>query len=131
MLEARGGDIFAWRFRDASYYCQIHNIRLDINGTIIEDVFTSPDVKITFAREFSKDWFSPSFEPVYGTNEIDDPVLTHFIEPRSHMFSGVVIPPNENVDLWEPIDQSDADKKKSNWYWRLEVKPSVTTTQVL
>lgn len=124
LLEARGGDIFAWRYRDASYYCQIHSVRLNVNGTIINNVFTNPLVKITFARAFSKNWFHPAFKPVYGTNEEDDDVLTHFMPPRARKFSGETIPPNQDLDLWSPTDQSDPDNKKSNWYWRLELDPS-------
>lgn len=128
LLEARGGDVFAWRYRDGSYYCQIHNIRLDINSTIIEDVFTNPLIRLTYAREFSEDWFAPSFEPVYGTSEEQSTDLKHFLPPRTAKFNGDAIVPNENNDYWTTNNQDDADSKKSNWYWRLEVDPSCKFT---
>lgn len=128
LLEARGGDVFAWRYRDGSYYCQIHNIRLDINGTAIKNIFANPLIRLTYAREFSEDWFAPSFQPVYGTSEALSTDLKDFLPPRTQKFSGDAIAPDENIDFWTSNDQGDADSKKSNWYWRLEVDPSCKFT---
>lgn len=35
-LELRGGDVLAWRYQAASYYCQMANIELKVNGSAFD-----------------------------------------------------------------------------------------------
>jgi hypothetical protein len=126
LLELRGGDVLAWRYRASSYYCQIHNIVLTINGTVVSDVFSNPLINITYSRAYSPGWFSPSFIPTYGKNEISDSTLSHFLAPRTRKFNGTTIAPDADVDYWSTPNQMDPDAKTSNWYWRIAIDPSCT-----
>jgi hypothetical protein len=120
-LELRGGDVLAWRYKHASYYCQMHNMQIVINGTVADA--TSPGISAHYARAYSPDWFSPTFAPALGQGEAD-PVLTHFLPPRATMLNGTTILPT--VDYWSPPNPASRDAKTSNWYWRIEVDPSCT-----
>lgn len=123
LLELRGGDVISFRYRAASYYCQVHKMELTINGTVVDNLFSNPLVNIKYARQHSPGWFLPSFTPVYGADE-SDLDLAKFLPPRSTMFNGSVITPDSSDDWWSPPVQTDPDAKTSNWYWRIVLDDS-------
>lgn len=123
LLELRGGDVLAFRYRASSYYCQVYKMSLDVNGTVVSDLFANPLISINYAREHSDDWFTPAFTPQYGAGE-SETNLKLFLPPRAQMFNGTAIAPDADVDYWTAPDQEDPDAKTSNWYWRIVIDPS-------
>jgi hypothetical protein len=109
---------------------------MSVNGVRTDS--TTEGMKVTFAREFTKDWMLQSFKPKYGTEEKDDN-LAEFIPTRSRMLSktatensaGPAIVPGQ--DLWQAYDANAPDRNHriSNWYFRidlpLDIKPSATS----
>lgn len=121
LLELRDGDVVAWRFKASSYYCQMTWMDVIVNGTSLN--FSSPQLDIRYARMYTPNWFSSEFTPALGAGETEAD-LKAFIPARTQMFSGMNILPN--VDYWQTPDQSSADHKTSNWYWRMTIDLSVT-----
>lgn len=119
LLELRPGDVLAFRFRDASYYCYTHLSDLIVNATTLT---TEDDgFEVLYARKFSKDWFLPNAAISIGVDESETD-LTKFIPPRTTMFNGKGIVPGE--DNWAPASEGGEDHRASNWYWRIKVPES-------
>ncbi|PXF48197.1 hypothetical protein BWQ96_02149 [Gracilariopsis chorda] len=129
LLELRPGDLIAFRFRDSSYYCYKHLTEFVINGTSVNSEalgFTTH-----YAREFTKDWFSPSYaltDQNMGEDETE-PDIRKFLPLRTTKLSNSVsIVPGS--DYWEPRDSNSPDNKPSNWYFRIQVPdviPKITS----
>lgn len=120
MLELRPGDLIAFRFRDSSYYCYKHLIECTINGTVISSV--NSQVTTHYARNYSRDWYLPSTELTSENTGVDESEtdLTKFIPLRTtKLTSNTAIIPGE--DYWTPIDDSDPDSKRSDWYFRIQL----------
>lgn len=119
-LELRPGDIIAFRFRGASYYCYNHLTDITANTTS----FKSTDAGVTthYAREFSTDWFMPSFKLDSNTlgDDESETDLKKFLPLRTKKLSSdTAIVPGD--DMWEPRDDSNQDNKRSNWYYRIQI----------
>lgn len=116
LYEFKSGDLIAFRFKNASYYCFTHYAEFDVNGTIVDR--SSSGDPIWFANAHSENWFTNDFVPTYGVREGDGPV-TNFVPLRSTMLgSGRAIGKGE--DLWQGDDGS-ADHQTSNWYFRIQL----------
>lgn len=119
MLELRPGDLIAFRFRSSSYYCFKNLVEFTVNGTTITSV--NSDITTYYARKYSKDWYLPStkLEEIMGIDESDTD-LTKFIPARTtKLSSNTAIIPGE--DYWMAIDNSNADNKQSDWYFRVQL----------
>lgn len=119
MLELRPGDLIAFRFRKSSYYCYKNLVEFTVNGTTISSV--NSDVSTYYARKYSKDWYLPSkkFDQMVGVDESETD-LTKFIPARTtKLSSNTAIIPGE--EYWMPTDDSDADNKRSDWYFRVQL----------
>lgn len=120
LLELRRGDLLAFRFKESSYYCYKHLSEMLVNGTDISTA--SEGVSTRYSREYSSDWFLPSYV-LDESNTADDETdldLSKFLLPREKMLgSDTEIVPG--VDYFEPRDDSDPDHKRSNFYWRIQI----------
>lgn len=117
-LELKPGDLIAFRFKNASYYCYNHRSMFRVNGTVI-DTSTS-GTQTWFAKTFSPNWFSPSFAPTSASDETSAG-LKDFIPLRTATRNSdgtVAIVPG--TDLWEPDDGS-LDHQTSNFYFRIQL----------
>jgi hypothetical protein len=116
-------------------YCSTNKHLMSIDGVNTDS--TTEGMRLSFAREFTKDWMLQSFKPKYGSEERMDN-LAEFIPTRTHMLAkdvggnsiGPAIVPGQ--DLWQAYDSyaPDLNHRISNWYFRIEipsqVKPSAT-----
>lgn len=117
-FEFKPGDLIAFRFKNASYYCYNHRSVFLVNGTMI-DTSTS-GAQTWFAKTFSPNWFSPSFVPTYASDEASAGRYD-FIPLRTAIANSdgtVAIVPG--TDLWEPDDGS-FDHQTSNFYFRIQL----------
>lgn len=117
-FEFRPGDLIAFRFKDASYYCYNHRSMFRVNGTMIET--GTSGTQTWFAKAFSPNWFSPSFVPTYASAE-DGAGIHDFIPLRtSTRNSNGTVPIVPGTDMWEPDDGS-LDHQTSNFYFRIQL----------
>lgn len=116
LYEFRAGDLLAFQFLSASYYCHLSHFVINVDGS--ERVLTnsnSSDV-IRFARKFSMGWNQPWFIPVLGTDEYNADSW-HFVPLRPMLFSsGAPIIPG--IDYWLP-DDGTRDHESTNFYFRV------------
>lgn len=129
-LELRPGDLLAFQFRQGSYYCYKHYSAINVNGLNITT--SMPGVTTHYARDFSPEWFDPSFV-LNSTNTAADesePDLTKFLLPRTEMLeSGNPIKPGE--DYWAPDKGGNLDTHTGDWFWRIQIPdglPDPSTT---
>lgn len=127
LLEIKPGDLFAFQFIDASYYCYKHFSRIYVNG--LEVTTEMVGVSSHYSREYTPGWFEPAFH-MNGTNvgigesETD---LRKFLPPRRTMLdSGAEI--LSGVDNWAPEDFSSRDHRSGNWYWRIQLPLDIPTS---
>lgn len=118
-LELRPDDVVAFRFHAASYYCFLHHVSFVVNGkTITSD---NPKISMFYARRASRGWFLKDYN-MNGKMAVSesDPDLTKWLRPRAKMLtSGLTITPK--VDYWDAPDQSNPDRRISNYYWRIRL----------
>lgn len=125
-LELRPGDLIAFRFFDASYYCFMHYFRAVVDGTLISNL--TPGVSLMYARKASDGWYRPEYDMAnrMGTSESEKD-LTKWIPLRlKTLTSGKSIQPN--ADYWAPADQSNADNRIQNYYYRMTLPDKIATT---
>ena len=120
LLEILPGSLVAFRVKEGSYYCFKHLVDMVINGTHVTS--SSPGVTVHYAREYTKEWFLPSYKltPDNTAEDESETDLTKFIPLRPKTLTSDK-PIKEGVDYWEPRDDSSADNKRSNWYYRVQV----------
>jgi hypothetical protein len=117
LLELRPGDLIAFRHREGSYYCYNHLSRFLVNGTVVDTTNTGIDVR--YSRMFTDNWYDKTYKPVQGVGEVEED-LTKWLPQRTKMLvSGETITPG--ADMFQTIDMSSADHKRSNWYWRIQI----------
>lgn len=120
LIELRPNDVIAFRFKEASYYCYKHLTEMVMNGTSIDT--NMGFVSTFYAREFSTNWFLPSFE-LNESNTAQDETetdLKKFLPLRKNkLVSGDVL--ITGTDYWQPRDDANADNKRSNWYYRIHI----------
>lgn len=124
LLELRPGDLLAFRFKEASYYCYKHFSEMLVNGT---EISTNTGVTTThYSREYSQDWFLPSFTLTEANTAADESEtdLKKFLPLRKTKFSGSPI--SNGTDHWEPRDDTNADNKRSNWYYRIQIADTIS-----
>ncbi|CAN8063456.1 unnamed protein product [Agarophyton chilense] len=129
LLELRPGDLVAFRFREASYYCYKHFTEMVINGTSLNS--ETLGFKTFYAREYSENWFMPSYKLTDENTAEDesDVNLRKFLPLRSKKLTSdtTVVPGN---DYWEPRDDSNSDNKRSNWYFRIQVPDEIPSVSI-
>lgn len=120
LLELRPGDLIAFRFLRSSYYCYLHLTEMVVNSTSIDTL--SQGVITNYARAYSPDWYLPSFKLTGANTGVDEnePDKRKFIPLRAtKLVSNQPIVPGE--DYWEPTDNSNSDKKKGDYYFRIQI----------
>lgn len=120
MLELRPGDLIAFRFLQSSYYCYLHLTEMVVNTTTMNTL--SQGVTTHYARQYSSDWYLPSYKLTQANTGVDESEtdLTKFIPLRTRkLSSGSIIIPGE--DYWEPIDDTDPDNKRGDYYFRIQI----------
>lgn len=120
MLELRPGDLLAFQFSQGSYYCYNSFAQIQVNNLNITT--NMPRVTTHYARQFSENWFDPSFvlnETNTALNE-SDPDFTKFLPPRKRMLmdNSSIIP---GVDLWERDLGANEDTRTADWFWRIQI----------
>lgn len=126
LLELRPGDLIAFRFKEGSYYCYNHLSEMVVDGTKITsnmNVVTS-----YYAREFSQGWFLPSYKLTASNTAADENEsdLKKFLPLRSNkLVTGLGL--IDGTDYWEPRDDSNADNKRSNWYFRIQIADDISS----
>lgn len=116
LYELKSGDLIAFRYKTASYYCFNSQVILNVNGTVLDSATGA--MSITFARQHTPDWFMPSFTPVFSPSE-SGATPTDFSPLRTNFLSsGLPITPG--VDHWEAPDGS-RDHALSNFYYRIQI----------
>lgn len=112
------GDLVAFRFRGASYFCQSSRYVFNVNGTTIEITNSQNDNMIRFAREFSTGWYQPWFLPQYGVDE-ESAEAWQFVPLRKTFFSsGSAI--SAGIDNYRSDDGS-RDHEVTNFYFRIQL----------
>ncbi len=127
LLEMRPGDLLAFQFIDASYYCYKHFAKIVVNGIEITTEMTG--VNTYYSREYTPNWFDPGFT-LNGTrvgldeSEVD---LRKFLPRRKIMIeSGAEIEPG--IDYWAPEDPNSRDHKKGDWFWRIQLPTNIPSS---
>jgi hypothetical protein len=120
LLDLRAGDLIAFRFRKASYYCHNSLANIVVNGTFLES--TAPGVNITYSRQYSDLWYDKSFLPEYGQTE-DDPATSWLPLRKTTLVSNEAIVPG--LDAWQPVDATHEDHRESNFYFRVQLPPYI------
>ncbi|CAN8066383.1 unnamed protein product [Agarophyton chilense] len=123
-VELQRGDLIAFRFKKASYHCFTSIAKFRINGRYMSSV--DDEVVVRYARQYSTNWFSPSFIPVYPKDDLNMKNVTEETEPasvfvplRRKLFStGEMIPRGE--DFWHPPDGTQ-DHSLGNFYFRIQL----------
>lgn len=126
LLELLPGDLLAFQFTDASYYCYKNLAAISANNLNITTDMVG--VQTYYAREPSDYWFAPNFTMNATTlgngteeSEID---RAKFLVPRKFMLDnttdGSLTPVVPGTDYWQPDDGS-ADHAVANWYWRIHI----------
>lgn len=116
LLELRRGDLVAFRFKAGSYYCYNSFSNFIVDGEVLNT--SSPDVTTHFNRAFVTNWFSPTTNVTYATDETTA-ALTEFVPLRDMTLVGNnSIVPGE--DMWSPVDGS-LDNAVSNYYYRIQL----------
>lgn len=126
LLELRPGDLIAFRFRESSYYCYNHLTEMIVNGTAMSSMSTG--VTTYFSRKYTKDWFMPSYQLDSSTTATDEEAAgpEKFVQlRRTKLTNGEVVVPGE--DMWRPRRDSNADNRRSNWYFRVQLPNTLPT----
>lgn len=126
LLELRPGDVLAFRTKEGSYYCYKHFSEMVVNGTSITTSMAS--VTTHYSRGYTKDWFLPSYKLTAANTAADEsePDRQKFLPLRTtKLASNEAIVPGQ--DYWKIRDDSNADNKRSNWYYRIEISSSLST----
>lgn len=117
MLELHAGDLVAFRFREASYYCYKHLSEFVVNTKHLSTI--SQGVTTHYARQFSEDWFKPSFKLTganTAANENSHP--TKFVPLRlRRLQNNALITPG--IDYWK-AKSDNLDNKRTNFYFRIQ-----------
>lgn len=125
LLELRPGDLLAFRFKEGSYYCYKHLAEMVVNGV---EITTNTGVTTThYAREYSPEWFLPSYQLTEANTAADEtePDLKKFLPLRkTKLTDGTSIANGTNY--WQPRDDTDADNKRSNWYYRIQLADTLS-----
>lgn len=120
LLELRPGDLIAFRFLQSSYYCYLHLTEMVVNSTSLDTL--SQGVTTHYARAYSPDWYLPSFKLTGANTGVDENETNKkkFIPLRAKKLNSdqPIVPGN---DYWEPTDNSDSDKKKGSFYFRIQI----------
>lgn len=126
LLELRPGDLLAFRIREGSYYCYKHFSEMVVNTVDMDTAM--PTVTTHYAREYSKDWFMPSFKltPENTAETEAETDLKKFLPIRKHRLTDGAIIEN-GKDYWQPRDDNSADNKRSNWYYRIQIPGTPAT----
>lgn len=120
LLELLPGSLVAWRFKDGSFYCFKYFAEMMVNKSKITS--STAGVTIYYAREYTKDWFMPSYKLTSEDMGVDESEtdLKKFIPLRKKkLTSDTQI--LEGVDYWQPISEASADNRRSNWYFRMQI----------
>lgn len=123
LLELLPGDLIAFQFTEASYYCYKSFAAISANDlNITTDML---GVETYYAREYSTDWYSPNVTVNAttignGTEEFESD-LTKFLVPRKALLNDSTIPIVPGVDYWEADDGFGKDTGIGNWYWRIHI----------
>lgn len=129
LLELRPGDLLAFRFKEGSYYCYKHLSDMLVNGT---EITTSMAVTTThYAREYSQNWFLPSFQLTAENTAADETEtdLKKFLPLRqTKLTTGEEI--IDGTDYWQSRDDTNADNKRSNWYYRIQIAGTFTSATI-
>lgn len=124
MIELKKGDLLAFRFIDASYYCYKHFTEFIINGTSLNS--NAQSVNTMYAREYSADWYLPHYELNVANTGLDESEtdFTKFLPLRTHLLtSGIRIVAGE--DYWQVRDDTDDDHKRGDFYFRIQLLPDI------
>lgn len=113
-VELQTGDLLAFRFKDASYYCYNSLSGFTVNGNVLDT--TTVGIKSHYATKYSPGWHLPSFTPTYSAQEAGS-TPGDFIPLRTKMISGTPISPGD--DVWK--DEDSYDHHKSNYYFRIQL----------
>ncbi len=122
-IELRGGDVIGLRFTNSTYYSFTNLIRLVVDGVSMSSA--DPSVKLHYARAFSKGWHSKPYDlkaNLESTEEHSEAKQFLPMRIQTKTTHNNIIP---GVDLWAPVDLTNADNRLSNWYWRLDVPTDI------
>lgn len=123
-VELKPGDLLAFRFRDASYYCFKSLVEFRVSATSISS--THPNVTTVYARDYTADWYLPSTLLTTDNTGVDEsePDWTKFLPARTSLLNnGVPIDPGH--DYWRPRNDSDADHRQGDFYFRVQLPDSI------
>lgn len=126
-VELQHGDLIAFRFLDASYYCFKHQVHFTINGSSFDKRATS----IMYSRQHSPNWFSPMLNMDSSNVGMDESEkdLRKFLPLRRQLLTtGEAIESGE--DYWQPRDDKNADHRIGDFYFRVQILGSVEPTEV-
>lgn len=122
LLELLPGDLLAFQFTEASYYC--YKALAAIRANNLNITTDMPGVETYYAREYSPDWYSPNVTinatTIGNGTEQFESDLTKFLTPRKSLLDDnttLIVPGN---DYWQPDDGSN-DHAVANWYWRIHI----------
>ena len=123
-LELKPGDVIAFRFKQASYYCFTNTVLMYVNGTY---AYGFPSDRVKFEAYYNR-------EPVQGWNSKDLVIGPDMSKP-DEMYAGPtdwipwrvkkLAPPQDAIadraSLWNPRNDNNLDDRRGNWYFRLRI----------
>lgn len=134
LLELRDGDIIAFRFRKASYYCFTGLVDINHNSSIsqlIPDTDVIKQFQAYYTRYFIEGWNSRDLvlnDTNTAANEVSASTKggKRFVLLRSRRLSGEALSGFE--DAWEPFKDGNADTAQADWYFRLKIPKAAKAT---
>ncbi len=120
LLELRPGDLLAFQFTHASYYCYKSFSAIMVNGlNITTDM---PGVATHYARQATPNWFGPAYVIDESNTAADesDTDLTKWLKPRTKMLvdNATIVP---GRDQWQRDLGGSDDTRTADWFWRVQI----------
>lgn len=116
LYEFKPGDLLAFQWTAASYFCHLSQFAINVDGNVRLVTNANSSDTIRFARRFSTDWYQPWFIPVLGENEYTAEAW-HFVPLRQKLFNGGA-PITPGIDYWR-ADDGSRDHETTNFYYRV------------
>lgn len=135
MLELKEGDVIAFRFIQASYYCFSGSVYILHNGTVSD--FRPGEANARRFEAYYSDhqisgWKSRDLELEDENTAPDETSAASKGRNTFILFRSKKLSQSHSIitgldDLWEPRDNTNPDNRRSNWYFRMKIPKNSQT----